>query len=136
MHFRVWAPSRREVRVLIAGAEHPLDREEDGHHSGFVSGAADGALYQYTLDRDPTPYPDPASRFQPDGPHGPSMVVDPARYRWKHDRLDGPKRKGLVIQEIHVGTFTPEGTYRGAIEKLPLLRDVGINVIEIMPLAE
>src|ERR687883_189331 len=130
VHFRVWAPSRRSVAVVIDGREHELDREDGGYFSGLVDAAA-GALYKFRLDGGDA-FPDPASRFQPEGPHGPSMVVDPA-YAWKHEHAGV---RDPILYELHIGTFTPEGTFRAAIEKLPLLRDVGVTLLEVMPVNE
>jgi maltooligosyltrehalose trehalohydrolase len=134
--FRVWAPKRSKVSVVVqGGGEHPLAREADGYFSGVAAGAERGTLYRFRLDRDETLYPDPASRFQPEGPHGPSEVVDPA-YAWRDEGWRGASLKGQVIYEMHVGTFTREGTYAAALEKLPLLKDVGITLIEMMPVNE
>src|SRR5213078_1482280 len=80
--------------------------------------------------------PDPASRFQADGPHGPSMVVDPGAYEWRDDGWGGVSGVGQVIYEMHVGTFTPDGTFRSAIDRLPDLVDIGVTVIEMMPIAD
>jgi maltooligosyltrehalose trehalohydrolase len=131
---RVWAPSRRAVSVVIEGGpELALDPERDGYFRGLVRGIGAGARYRFRLDGEHETYPDPASRYQPEGPHGASEVIDPA-YEWRHAHtLPG---KGLVLYELHVGTFTPEGTYASAMEKLPLISDAGVNVIELMPLNE
>jgi maltooligosyltrehalose trehalohydrolase len=132
--FRVWAPSRDTVAVVLEdGTEHSLDREPAGHFSGVLSEARPGTLYRFRIDADETLYPDPASRFQPDGPHGPSQVVDPARYVWRDENWPGAKLQGQVIYEMHVGTFTPEGTWSAAIDKLPNLKEIGITLIEMMP---
>jgi len=135
VHFRVWAPSRRKVAVVIEGADHPLEPDSGGCFAGLIPDAGDGALYRFRLDDDPTLYPDPASRFQPEGPHGPSQVIDPHAYRWRA-RWAGVDPQGVVLYEMHIGTFTPAGTWSAAMEKLPLVADVGINVLEIMPVAE
>src|SRR5690554_3857070 len=84
VHFRVWAPPRRRVEVVLedTGESTVLDREENGYHSVFVEGAGAGALYRFRLDQGEELYPDPASRYQPSGPHGPSQVVDPAAFAW------------------------------------------------------
>ena len=126
VHFRVWAPALESLAVVIDGNELPLEPDDDGYFAGVVDGARAGTLYRFGA------YPDPASRFQPEGPHGPSMVVDPT-YAWRHDAVDV---REPVIYEMHIGTFTPEGTFRAAIGKLPLLRDVGITLLEVMPIHE
>jgi maltooligosyltrehalose trehalohydrolase len=141
--FRLWAPDRRRVRVILESAEgggvralHDLQPEEDGYFSATVVEAGAGTLYRFLLDDDPTPYPDPASRFQPDGPHGPSEVIDPASYAWSDAGWPGLTRDGHVIYEMHVGTVTREGTFQAASELLPDLADLGITIIELMPVAE
>jgi maltooligosyltrehalose trehalohydrolase len=136
-HFRVWAPDPRDVSLVIEGAAGPreiaLEREPEGYHSVYVSTAAHGTRYQYRLDGHV--YADPASRFQPDGPFGPSQVVDASRYRWAHGCPD-TSLEGQVIYEMHVGTFTREGTWRSATGRLPALADTGITMLELMPVAE
>ena len=101
-----------------------------------MAGTGPGTRYSFRLDDDATPYPDPASRFQPDGPHGPSEVVDPDAYVWKDRAWKGIGREGQVIYELHIGTFTPEGTWAAAAAKLPLLKETGITVVEMMPVNE
>ena len=135
--FRVWAPKRRRVSVVIeGGGEHPLRSEADGYFSGTVAEAAPGTRYCFRLDDDQTLYPDPASRFQPDGPHAPSQIVDPAAYAWEDRGWKGVSLKGQVVYEFHVGTFTPEGTWAAATAKLPLLKETGITLLEMMPVNE
>ncbi|HYE01493.1 MAG TPA: alpha-amylase family glycosyl hydrolase, partial [Alphaproteobacteria bacterium] len=136
VHFRVWAPKRRSVAVVLdGGPEVALAPEGDGFHSGFVAGAAAGSRYKYRLDGG-APLPDMASRYQPEGPHGWSQAVDPGAYRWRTAGWRGCGLRGQVLTEIHIGTFTPEGTFDAAIAKLPLLREVGITVVEVMPVCE
>jgi maltooligosyltrehalose trehalohydrolase len=141
VHFRVWAPKRRRVEVVFdepAGdwpVEFELTPEDGGYFSGFVEGAGAGALYKFRLDGGGA-FPDPASRFQPRGPHGPSQVIDPAAYEWTVPDLPGLGRDGQVIYEMHVGTFTREGTWAAAARELPELADLGITVLELMPIAE
>jgi maltooligosyltrehalose trehalohydrolase len=136
VHFRVWAPRRRAVDVVVEnGGAHALQREEGGYFSGTVAGLAAGARYKYRLDGGES-FPDPASRYQPDGPHGPSLVVDPGAYAWRDGERAGVSRPGQVLYELHVGTFTPEGTWDAARRQLPALREVGVTVIEVMPVAE
>lgn len=135
VHFRVWAPRRKRVDVRVGHTTHALAREADGHHSGIVAGMGAGTRYTFVLDGGDA-FPDPASRYQPEGPHGESEVVDPLGYRWQDAAWTGVTTTGLVTYELHVGTFTPEGTYRAAAEKLTALADLGITAIELMPLAE
>ena len=136
VHFRVWAPRRRTVEVVFDGSTAAdLDPEADGYFSGFVAGAGDGSLYRYRLDGGGA-FPDPASRFQPEGPHGPSQVVDPSRFPWTDAGWQGLVREGQVIYEMHLGTFTPEGTWEAAARELPELAALGITVIELMPVSE
>jgi maltooligosyltrehalose trehalohydrolase len=141
--FRVWAPDRRAVRVVLEPAGGRQDRiarelvaEENGYFSATLSEAGAGTLYRFLLDDDPTPYPDPASRFQPDGPHGPSEVVDPSSFGWTDDAWPGLKPDGHVIYEMHVGTLTREGTFAAALQLLPDLVDLGVTIVELMPVAE
>lgn len=138
--FRVWAPTARHVHVVDAvrgkpRQRWPLNPEPDGHFSGTVPEIGPGTLYRYQID-DGEPLPDPCSSFQPDGPHGPSQVVDHAAYTWRDDGWPGVALSGQVIYELHVGTLTPEGTLDAAIARLPDLRDLGVTLLELMPLAE
>ncbi|MYZ46497.1 malto-oligosyltrehalose trehalohydrolase [Rhizobiales bacterium L72] len=134
--FRVWAPSRERVAVtLMNGGTHPLAREASGHFSGFVRGIRPGARYGFSFPGECEIAPDPASRWQPDGPEGWSVVVDPA-FAWTDDAWPGLQLEGQVLCEIHVGTLTPEGTWRAAAERLRDFRDVGITALEIMPVAD
>jgi len=138
-HFRVWAPVHRRVRVCIEGdrpALHELSAETNGYFSASIAGVGAGTRYRYLLGDDEHPYPDPASRFQPDGPHGASMVVDPDAYRWTDQDWRGLALDGQVIYELHVGTFTREGTWAAAARELPALAELGITVVEVMPVAE
>ncbi|TSK06250.1 MAG: malto-oligosyltrehalose trehalohydrolase [Geobacter sp.] len=139
VHFRIWAPRCRKVSIQLEGApqvvEFPMDLEENGYHSGTCPVARAGTRYRYRLD-DKDSYPDPASRFQPEGPHGPSQVVDPGSFPWSDADWQGIEPEGHVIYEIHVGTFTMEGTWKAAEEQLPALRDLGITLVEVMPVAD
>jgi maltooligosyltrehalose trehalohydrolase len=136
VHFRVWAPAASRLAVVLGdGAEASLTPEGDGYFSGSLSGIGHGQLYRYRLD-DGEPLPDPVSRCQPEGPSGPSMVVDPGRYRWRDQAWRGVPREGQVLYELHVGTFTREGTWRAAAAHLPKLADIGITCIEMMPANE
>ena len=117
-------------------ARRTMHEEPNGFFSFRVPEAADGSLYYFQLDDDPKQYPDPASRFQPHGVHGPSQVIDPGQFEWSDGAWPGLRLKGQVIYEMHVGTFTPQGTWAAAAEKLTHLVDLGITLIEVMPVAE
>lgn len=138
-HFRVWAPARRSVEVVFdQGSAEPLtlDLESDDYFSGSAPQAKAGDLYRFRLDESEKLYPDPASRFQPDGPHGPSQIVDPGIFIWSDARWKGIQPDRAILYEMHVGTFTPEGTWAAAAEKLPILADLGVTCLEIMPVAD
>jgi maltooligosyltrehalose trehalohydrolase len=139
VRFRVPAPRTRnlELRLLTgaaAGTYRP-DRHEDGIVECFVRGAAAGDRYVFTLDGS-DPRPDPASRFQPEGVHGPSQIVDPESFRWRHVEWVRRDPRELVIYELHVGTFAGAGTFAAARERLRELRDLGVTAIELMPIAD
>jgi maltooligosyltrehalose trehalohydrolase len=139
VHFRVWAPLRSRVEVVLetgaAAGVHALGAERDGYFSGSVAGVRPGDLYRLRPDGR-GPFPDPASRFQPEGPHGPSAVIDPTTFRWTDTGWKGLSLPGQVVYELHVGTFTREGTWIAAARELPELASVGITVIEVMPVAD
>lgn len=135
--FRVWAPQRRTVNVVFEGGRKAveLERETGGYFSRCVSGVRAGTRYKYVLDRE-DPFPDPASRFQPAGPHGYSEVIDPNAFPWSDGDWKGVRLPGQIIYELHLGTFTETGTWNSAAEKLPYLRDTGISIVELMPVAD
>lgn len=138
-HFRVWAPRRARVEVVLegdAGSSFELEREDGGYFSALVERAGAGALYRFRLDGEEYLYPDPASRFQPRGPHGPSRVVDPASFRWSDEGWKGASLKGQVIYELHLGAFTREGTFAAAARELKELASLGVTCVELMPVAE
>jgi maltooligosyltrehalose trehalohydrolase len=138
VHFRVWAPDHRNVDVVFeCNARQPLALHPDkrGYFSGFAEGVGAGVYYKYRLDAGQT-YPDPASRFQPNGIHNASSVVDPSRFAWTDDNWPGVTRDLQIFYEMHLGTFTPEGTWQAAAAKLGWLRDTGITVVEVMPVSE
>lgn len=138
--YRVWAPRAEHVEVQIT-AENGKTRtltlagEDNGFHSGLDPSGRAGDRYLYDLGNGRA-LPCPASRYQPDDVSGPSMVVDPRAFPWTDGGWVRPPFRDLIIYELHVGTFTPEGTYRAVIERLSYLRDLGINAIELMPLAD
>src|SRR5712692_1823169 len=130
-HFRVWAPKAQHVDlVLEESAEknakrtfHPLQAEEGGYFSCMANAGA-RALYRFRINKAEHFHPDPASRFQPHGPHGSSCVVDPKPFQWTDAQWPGVKMKGQIIYEMHIGTFTPEGTWRAAAEQLAELAKI------------
>ena len=139
-HARVWAPACRSLDVVVERRDAnnrkpvPLVRDADGFFEGVIDARA-GDRYWFRLNGT-TLRPDPASRFQPEGPHGPSEIVDPTTFSWTDGTWGGVSAEGQVIYELHVGTFTREGTWRAAMDQLPYLAHLGITVIEMMPVAE
>lgn len=132
--FRVWAPAARQVDLLLGPQGDvvvPLKKCEGGYFAGQAVAPA-GTLYRYRIDGADA-FPDPASRFQPEGPHGPSEVINPASFAWSDAGWKGLATRGQVLYEMHIGTFTREGTYAAASEHLPYLKDLGVTAIELMP---
>ena len=121
VRFRVWAPACRRVEVVLSSVTAPLAPEEDGYFSGIVSQARSGACYRYRLNGDDA-FPDPASRYQPEGPHGPSQVIDAAAFPWTDEGWQGHAIERAVIYEMHIGTFTREGTWEAARRELGVTR--------------
>src|SRR5262249_3557733 len=141
VHFRVWAPLRRRVEVVLEAGAGSVDaavlrRERGGYFAGLAPFAEAGTRYRFRLDGGAERYPDPASRFQPEGPHGPSEVIDPGAFRWSDSAFRGAELPGQVIYELHIGTFTEEGTWAAAARELPSLAEIGITLIEVMPVAD
>lgn len=138
--FQVWAPRAKKVQLCWRQAPEgewqrvPASAAGGGYFSVFVEGLCEGIRYRWVLD-DSDPLPDPASRFQPEGPHGDSVVVG-ERFPWENGEGPSLDLSDLVIYELHIGTFTADGTFRAAIERLDHLRDLGITAIEIMPVAQ
>ena len=116
---RVWAPAATTVEVVLGhpATSHTLASEPGGYFSAIVPASA-GDRYRFRLNGGGQLYPDPASRFQPDGPHGDSLIVDPAAFKWSDSQWKGTSREGQVVYELHVGTFTPEGTWEAAAREL------------------
>jgi maltooligosyltrehalose trehalohydrolase len=136
VHFRVWAPVIKTVEVVFAGGESvPLQAEEPGYFSGLAPNARDGSLYKYRLDGGET-CPDPVSRYQPEGPHGWSAVVDGSAFPWTDWNWRGVALPHQVIYEMHIGTFTRQGTFASAQTELPHLVETGVTVLEVMPISE
>ncbi len=129
-------------RRLPVGAEpqregaFALEPEGDGYFSGWLREARPGMRYRFRVDDGDIALPDPASRYQPKGPHGPSEIVDPGAFQWSDAEWRGRRRDELVIYEMHIGTFTPEGSWTAAIGELPAQAELGITAIELMPVAD
>jgi len=142
VHFRVWAPGHARLDLVLedGGSGRTLklsmECEPGGYHSAFAPQAGAGTRYRFRAAGHDRLLQDPASRFQPDGPHGPSEVVDPSDYRWSDAAWPGVKLEGKVLYEMHVGTFTPSGTWEAASRQLDELRAAGVTVIEMMPVAD
>jgi maltooligosyltrehalose trehalohydrolase len=138
--FRVWAPDKESVALVVERASGKVDRyplvpSTDGYFTGVDLAVRAGELYTYAVNGR-GPFPDPASRFQPRGVHGPSQVIDPSRFEWSDAEWAGVALSDLILYEVHTGAFTPEGTFTAAREKLPLLRDLGVTGVELMPVAD
>lgn len=139
VRFAVWAPAcdKLSVRILRSGrpvGEQPLEPASGGVFSGRVGWARPGDDYLFVFDGGHA-RPDPVSRFQPQGVHGPSRVVDPDAFVWSDDGFRGVARSDLVLYELHVGTFHPSGCFDGVAERLAELRELGVTAIELMPVA-
>ena len=137
VHFRVWAPATTEVAIEFDGQPlQALSAEPGGYFSALIEGASAGMRYRFRLAGRDAALPDPASRFQPDGPHGASEVIDSSGFAWSDQDWTGIAQDRLVIYELHVGTFTPQGTWEAAMQHLPELAELGITCIEMMPVAD
>jgi malto-oligosyltrehalose trehalohydrolase len=134
VRFRLWAPKHKSVGLKL-GSVHPMKALEDGWHEFQTAHAGPGTRYAFILP-DGLEVPDPASRFQPEDVHGPSEVIHPDAYGWTDAAWTGRLWEECVIYELHVGAFTPEGTFSAAIDRLDELRDLGITAIELMPIAD
>jgi len=138
IRFRLWAPAARAVTLCLADGTNrqiALAKLEQGWFELITNEATAGACYRFLINGE-TKVPDPASRFQPQDVHGPSEVLDPAAFEWMDDQWRGRPWEETVIYELHVGTFTPEGSFRGVESKLDYLRALGITAIELMPVAD
>jgi maltooligosyltrehalose trehalohydrolase len=137
--FRLWAPAARRVDLVLtataARTDMPMTPLADGWHELIVPEAGAGSRYAFRID-DGIVVPDPASRSNPDDVDGPSMVVDPGSFDWQDRDWRGRRWEEAVVYELHVGTFTPEGTFAGVESRLDHLADLGVTAIELMPLAE
>ncbi|MBD0315141.1 MAG: malto-oligosyltrehalose trehalohydrolase [Nitrospiraceae bacterium] len=137
VRFTVWAPFAKTATLEVEGrAPLPMQPCREGYFDIIANDTGPGARYRYRLDGT-SAYPDPASRCQPEGVHGPSMVVDPTSFRWSDGSWAGMPLDDLIIYELHVGTFTEAGTFEAIIPHLPYLKEtVGITAIELMPVAQ
>ncbi len=140
VRFRLWAPAQGEVTLLLEGHEGPprmlpMGRQPDGWFELRTDAAEAGSAYRFQL-ADGTKVPDPASRRQAADVHGPSLVVDPTTYRWRYTGWRGRAWEETILYELHLGTFSEEGTFDGARKKLRHLADLGITAIELMPIAD
>ncbi|MBD1920971.1 malto-oligosyltrehalose trehalohydrolase [Microcoleus sp. FACHB-831] len=136
--FTVWAPTLQEVAVkIVSPKEHliPMEKDEWGYWKATASGIEPGTHYYYKLEENKE-RPDPASKYQPKGVHGPSEVIDNSTFAWNDADWSGVPLDEWIIYELHVGTFTPEGTFEAMIPRLSTLRDLGVNAIEIMPIGQ
>jgi len=134
VRFRVVSPTAARMEVVLGdGSAYPMQKTGDATFEVCVPDVQPGTRYR--VHKDGAPMPDPASRFQPEGVHGPSEVIDAHAYRWHDEGWAGVPHRELVFYELHVGTFTPRGSYRAAQEKLPYLKELGVSAVELLPLA-
>jgi maltooligosyltrehalose trehalohydrolase len=143
VRFRLWAPAAHQVELCLAGSnrgtrlslELSLEQFDDGWFELVTDAAKPGTQYRFRIDGGQE-VPDPASRYQPEDVHGPSEVIDPTAFAWKDDTWRGRRWEEAVIYELHVGAFTPTGTFSAARDRLDYLADLGITAIELMPVAD
>lgn len=140
VQFRVWSPESRSIDLMVQSAETPasvlpLQPSGDGYFTGVFPDLQTGTRYQFRINGGHS-FPDPASRFQPEGVHGPSEVVDPSLFPWTDANWTGLRMEELILYELHVGTFTPAGSFNGVREKLKALQDLGITGVELLPVAD
>jgi maltooligosyltrehalose trehalohydrolase len=140
VRYRVWARGARQVEAIVWSGDEPprvapLLLDASGYFHGVDHQGQAGDLYKFRIDGG-NEYPDPASRWQPEGVHGRSAVIDPRQFQWHDIEWSEPPLRNLVIYELHIGTFTPEGTFLTAIDKLPHVQELGATAIEIMPLGD
>ncbi len=135
--FNVWAPIPKQIQIQVDGAVYPMQGPDlIGTWKATIEQAHEGSEYAFLVDDDPTPIPDPRSLSQPKGVHGPSVVYNPHAFKWDEPFWQGPPLTGAVIYELHIGTFTPDGTFDSAIDRLQYLFQLGITHVEVMPIAE
>ncbi|YCI30740.1 malto-oligosyltrehalose trehalohydrolase [Erwinia sp. PK3-005] len=134
VRFRLWAPGQQTITLRIDGEDREMNNSSDGWFELLTTDVAPGAEYNFVL-ADGMVVPDPASRAQKADVNGPSLVIDPASYAWQHAWQGRPWEES-VVYEMHIGTFTPQGTFQAAIEKLPRLAELGITMIEVLPVSQ
>ncbi|MBA3389817.1 MAG: malto-oligosyltrehalose trehalohydrolase, partial [Rubrobacter sp.] len=132
--FSFWTTVAGSVDLVLKRGTEPMERGDDGIFI-LATEAAPGARYRYRVDGGQE-FPDPASRYQPEDVHGPSVVIDPAAFDWRDVDWKGSPWRETVLYELHVGTFSPEGTFAGVEERLDYLVDLGVTAIELMPLSD
>jgi len=134
VRFRLWATGQQSVTLRLAGRDIAMSASDDGWFTAEVAGVAPGAEYNFVL-ADGMVVPDPASRAQKADVNGPSLVIDPEQYRWQNAWRGRPWVE-TVVYEMHIGTFTPDGTFRAAIDKLPYLAELGVTMLEVLPVSQ
>jgi maltooligosyltrehalose trehalohydrolase len=133
--FRVWAPGAKKIEAKLGGGSIlPMVAAEDGYWEASVHSSLDGEDYRFVINGS-SDWPDPASRFQPQGVHGPSRVTD-LTFAWSDQNWKGPKLEDYITYELHTGTFTPNGTLAAIVDRIGYLRDLGVTAVELMPLAQ
>jgi maltooligosyltrehalose trehalohydrolase len=133
--FRLWAPGEKRIELVIEGRPAvSMTRGANGFHEVFIEGLAAGARYRFALENG-RQVPDPASRFQPEDVNGPSEAIDPGAYRWR-ETWQGRQWNDIVLYELHIGAFSPEGTFAGAAQKLDHLAGLGVTSVEVMPISD
>lgn len=140
VRFRVWSPEAEKLEAVIFEngkqvAAHELRRDGEGFFVGLAENLGAGTRYQYRLNGDKL-RPDPASRYQPEGVHGVSEVIDPSQFNWTDQHWNGVSPDKAIIYEVHVGTFTAEGTFAAIINKLDYIKNLGVTIIELLPVAD
>lgn len=130
---RVWAPRAKTISVRIAETDHSLQKKGGGWWQADVAEAGAGDDYAFVIDDAMPPVPDPRSMWQPHGVHGPSRIVDHASFRWTDEQWQAPPLSSAIIYELHIGTFTPKGTFDAAQQHLAYLKDLGVTHVELMP---
>jgi len=134
VRFRLWAPRAQSLAVELPSKSLPMSALDDGWFECITREAGPGTRYQFTVDRRDK-VPDPASRYQPSGVHGPSEVIHPEAFEWRQNNWHGRPWEETILYELHLGSFSPEGTFAGAERKLDYLAELGITAIELMPLS-